>query len=72
VASQASGTDVGAVLRLQLNPAMLRPIGADIPCRKALDFRCKQSVTVVMLMRAFWPHLGSRPAGDTATVGLRW
>src|SRR4051812_14906038 len=28
---------------------------------KRLDFRRKQSVSVVMLTRAFWPRLGSAP-----------
>jgi hypothetical protein len=36
--------------------------------QKRVDFGGKQSVSVVILMRAFWPRLGSCPAGDTATV----
>ena len=38
--------------------------------QKRLDFNCKQSVNVVVLMRAFWPRLGSRPAGDAALRGF--
>jgi hypothetical protein len=29
-------------------------------------------ISAVRLIRAFCPRLGSCPAGDTATVGLRW
>jgi hypothetical protein len=37
--------------------------------QKRLDFRCRQSVSVVMLMKPFGLIFRSRPASDTATVG---
>src|SRR5437016_5623038 len=39
-------------------------------CR--LDFKSDRSVSVAMLMRAAAALVGSRPAGDAATVGFRW
>jgi hypothetical protein len=40
--------------------------------QKGLDFHCDRSVSVAMLMRAAAALVGSRPAGDAATVGFRW
>jgi hypothetical protein len=42
-------------------------------CKKGLDFGCKQSVSISNGCGRFWCHIWeSRPAGDAATVGLRW
>ena len=53
------------------NPEMLRQQKPDIPCRNdwtsAANRASVSSVDVALL-----PRLGSRPAGDAATVGLRW
>jgi hypothetical protein len=54
-----------------VNAGNVAPIEARY-LQKRLDFRCKRSVSVVRLIRAFALNSDPAPAGETATVGLRW
>jgi hypothetical protein len=47
-------------------------ISETLEWQKGLDFGRKRSISVAAIYGPLGPLTGSRPAGDAATVGLRW